>query len=808
MRHRYCELIAVFLVAFASLLFEITATKIFEFSVWANYAYLVISTAMFGFGLSGVILTCWPKLLQIKETTFLFSCALLSGITFFTAFHVMNTVPIHLPSFPDGVLRELLNITAVFVSMGVPFAFIGLIIGFLFEKRGSKANIYYFADLVGAGLGCFALVPLIQLIQPQGLVVLASGTAIVGAFTFLIGSEGPSRKLNAVGTVAAVAAAVLTALWTPRAADHIALKVHVSKRSFKDDLEKGNIEATKWSALSRVDIADMSGSRKRVWIAGGVNESAIVNFDGDFESLAAKREALLERAAKFLHHKAIPHTIKTNHTVCVIGTSGGEDSLYGLMMGARHVLGIEMDPAIAEFVTVDYRDYAGGLFTDGKYSELVVDEGRSYLRRSNREFDLIHQVNNFTPIAFQNGSLNLSETYLLTVESFRDFYDHLTDDGILAISRWGTIRMLSVAVEMFRQMGMSPEEYSKRLFVGEGSQWHVNTFMMKKSPFTEGEIDTLYNFYESGDHERKILYAPHRTEDLPDIDNNLYYQIATSQDPSKFWRLGCFNFEPSTDKRPFFNHFKILGLQDRNRDEMPMLPGEIYHVEAPNKLDKRVPKGDLPPLIILLEGLLLSTVFFGIPMFSKRELRETLRQNRRPLGYFAFLGIAFIFVEICLIQKLVLFLGAPVYSMASVLASLLVFAGLGSLCSGIMKPSVKNLRILLLIVALVVLAVHFGTPAITGRFLGSSLPVRMLVAILFTGIAGFFMGMPMPSGIRHLKATGKQIIPWGWAVNGYFTVIGTALSVLIAVNFGFTTVFAIAAILYVSAPLFLGKEPS
>lgn len=805
MRRRCFELIAVFLVAFASLLFEITATKIFEFSVWANYAYLVISTAMFGFGLSGVILTRWPGLLKIKESSFLFTCALLSGITFFTAFLVMNTVPIHLPSFPDGVIRELLNVTAVFVSMGIPFVFIGLIIGFLFERRGNMANVYYFADLVGAGLGCFALVPLIGTVQPQGLVVLATGMSVLGALTFFIGSEDISGKCTIVASVAAVAVIAGTFWWMPVAADHIALKVHVPKRSFREDLKKGNIEATKWSALSRVDIAGMARNRKRVWIAGGVNESAIVEFDGDFEALASKRDALLKRAGKFLHHKAIPHTLKTNHTVCVIGTSGGEDSLYALMMGSRHVLGIEMDPAIAEFVTKDYRDYAGGLFTDGKYSDLVVDEGRSYLRRSNRQFDLIHQVNNFTPIAFQNGSLNLSETYLLTVESFRDFYDHLTDDGILAISRWGTIRMMSVAVEMFRQMGMPPEEYSKRLFVGEGSQWHVNTFMMKKSPFTREEIDTLYEFYEAGEHDRKILYAPHRTEDLPDIDNNLYHKIATSPDPEPFWRLGCFNFSPSTDKKPFFNHFKILGLQDRGRDDMPMLPGEIYHVEAPNKLDKRVPKGDLPPLIVLIEGLLLSTVFFGIPLFSKRELRETLRSNRRPLGYFAFLGIAFIFVEICLIQKLVLFLGAPVYSMAAVLASLLVFAGLGSLCSGIIKPSAGNLQVLLLVVSVVVLAIHFGTPLITNRFLGSSLPVRMIAAILFTGIAGFFMGMPMPSGIRYLKAEGKPIIPWAWAVNGYFTVIGTALSVLIAVNFGFTAVFSIAAALYVSAPLFLRK---
>lgn len=803
MRLRWNELTGIFLTAFATLLFEITATKIFEFSVWSNYAYLIISTAMFGLGLSGVILTRWPDLLRLRAARFLSLSAWLSGLTMLTAFAVLNGVPVHLPEAPQGWFREFLHVGVVFVALGIPFMFFGFAMSYLFTHRGERANAYYFADLLGAGLGCFALVRLISSIEPQGLTVLSAGTAMVGGCFFLLSEERLSRSRVVSAAVVGLAFAAGTAWWAPRFSDQVPLNVHVSKRSFARDLEAGRIEKTGWSALSRVDIAPMGPKRKRVWIAGGVNESSIVRFDGDYEKARAKRDYLLHRASRVLDHKALPHLSKQDHTVCMIGTSGGEDSLYALMAGARKVVGIEMDPMIARFVTEDYREFAGGLFTDGDYSELIVDEGRSFLRRTDRTFDVIQQVNNFTPIAFQNGALNLSETYLLTVESFRDFYDHLNPDGILSISRWGSIRLLSTGVEMFRRMGLEPEQYSKHMVVCQGSQWMINTFLMKKSPFTRAEIDRLFEFFDAGNHNRRILYAPYRTDELPDLEHNLFHKLATAADPEPYWRVGCFNFSPPTDEKPFFNRVKVLGMKDKHRDRLPLLPEEMMQVARSSFIDHRIPKGDFPPIVVLFEGLVLATVFFGVPMFTRRALRQSMRRDKKALGYFACLGIAFIFVEICLIQRLVLFLGAPVYSMAVVLCSLLVFAGVGSLLSGRIPATPRHLRWLLTAVAVAVLVLHVATPLVTRAFLGARLWVRMLVALLLTGMAGLLMGMPMPTGIRFLKHSGKPIIPWAWATNGYFTVLGSALSVLIATTMGFTVVFVVAALVYAAAPWFL-----
>ncbi len=806
MRVRWNELAGIFLAACGTLLFEVSTTKIFEFSLWSNYAFLVVSTAMFGLGFAGVFLTRWPRFLERDSAPFLSFNAAASALTMFTGFLVMNYVPIHLPDAPAGWAAELASVAVVFTALAVPFFFFGLMISYLFERRGEKANVYYFADLVGAGLGSFLLVPLISSIAPQGLVLLCVVLGLAAALLFALDFE--AGRARAVPAAAGGLALLAAAAWfgAPLMAPALPLNVHVNKRSFKKDVEEGRIEATGWSPLSRVDIARFQKNLKRVWIAGGVNESAIRKFDGDFAALRGRREESLAAAAGAIDYIVLPHLSKVDHTVAVIGTSGGHDSLRVLQTGARKVTGIEMDATIARFVTRDYREWAGGLFTDGDYSELVIDEGRSFLRRSGRKFDVIQQVNNFTPIAFANGALNLSENYLLTVESFRDFWEHLSDDGILCINRHGSIRLLSTAVEMLRQLGMKPEEYARHLVVARGPADHISTLMLKKSPFTREEIDRIFAFYEVTQSTRFIHYAPYRTDELADRESNLYYQIATAADPAPYLRVGPYSFAPPTDEKPFFNHFKTIGADDRNRERLPLLPAEVLAVDPPNKIKGRIPKGDLPPLVVLLEAGLMASVFFGLPLLTRADLRSSLRGHFRALGYFACLGVGFIFVEICLIQRLVLFLGAPVYSIAIVFGCLLVAAGLGSFASGAIAPGPRGVRALMFTVAGCILAAHFLMPALTDAFLGSTFAVRVAVAAAITSALGFVMGMPMPTGIRYLKANGKEIVSWAWATNGYFTVVGSALTVVLAVNLGFVAVFLAAAAIYAVAPFFLTAE--
>ena len=155
LRSRWNELLALFVIACASLIFELTTTKIFEYSLWANYAYLVISTAMFGLGMSGILLTRWHALLMIRDTRFLPWASVGAALAFGIGFLLTNYVPIHLPDAPLGWGREMLNVGCVFLGLALPFTFVGLIISYLFEYRGRTENVYYFADLIGGRTGMF-----------------------------------------------------------------------------------------------------------------------------------------------------------------------------------------------------------------------------------------------------------------------------------------------------------------------------------------------------------------------------------------------------------------------------------------------------------------------------------------------------------------------------------------------------------------------------------------------------------------------------------------------------------------------------
>ena len=804
MLKRMNDLTAIFLTAGATLLFEITVTKIFEYSLWGNYAYLVISTAMLGLGFSGVVLTRWSGLLKIESRYFLSMSAFLCSLMMVIAYIIINYVSIHLPEAPSGWGIELLHVAINFVALASPFFFFGLVISYIFEKRADNAGIYYGADLLGAGIGSFVLLFMISAWEPQGLVAFSVLITMLASLLFLYQNSSETPMAKKVAWCALVVLLVAGAICVPfRTSNWSDLKVHVSKRNYLNEMGAGVIEASGWSTLSRVDIAPMGEWMKRIWISGGINESSIYQFDGDFETLRAGAPENIKHAQSIVHYDVLPYLLKTNATVCMIGTSGGSDTMNALRYGARKVVGVEMDPMIAYYVTNVYSEFAGNLFNDGDYTELVVDEGRSYLKRTDRKFDVIQMVNNYTPIAFANGALNLSETYLLTVESFKEFYDRLTDDGILCLNRHGVIRMVSTAVEMFRRMGMKPSEYSKHMVVCRGPRIESWTFMLKKSPFTPEEIEILDDYYKGGALQWGLVYAPY-FDDLPDLENNLYYKFATADNPEDYYDVGAFRFSPPTDNKPYYNHWKVLGRQDRKRHQLKLLPEEISSTVPVSKVDKRIDQGDLPPLIVLVESIFMSMLFIGLPLFSKKEMRDKLKNNVHNLWYFACLGIAFILIEICLIQRLVLFLGAPVYSISTVLGSLLVFAGVGSLVANRIVIRENTVEMVLWMTTAVVVFLHLMIPVITDLFLHLAFSGRMCITIGLVGIFGFFMGMPLPTGFRYLKSmNSEQIIPWAWAINGCFTVIGSALTVVIAPNYGFSVVFFLAAALYAIAPLFL-----
>ena len=168
-------------------------------------------------------------------------------------------------------------------------------------------------------------------------------------------------------------------------------------------------------------------------------------------------------------------------------------------------------------------------------------------------------------------------------------------------------------------------------------------------------------------------------------------------------------------------------------------------------------------------------------------------------------------------QKLVIFLGHPTYALSVVLTSLLASAGLGSLWSGRIKQIRREHLVLIMlgvlaVVAANVLFVNFLLP----ELLGLDLWLRVLIVVAMLVPTGLVLGMPFPSGIRVVEQMCPHLIPWGWAINAFFSVFGSIFCIVLSMAIGFSNVFYVAAGVYVVGLLFMktssdaedGQEPA
>jgi hypothetical protein len=186
---------------------------------------------------------------------------------------------------------------------------------------------------------------------------------------------------------------------------------------------------------------------------------------------------------------------------------------------------------------------------------------------------------------------------------------------------------------------------------------------------------------------------------------------------------------------------------------------------------------------------------------------------RRPgwlsiLGYFACLGLGFILIEVGLLQRLILLLGKPVYSLAVILSTMLLASGCGSFVSGRIGPTRLAARLSVLLCGACGLLVAYALflPNVLSALLGAPWPVRLVAAVALVAVPGFLLGMPFPSGLRALERIGaRSLVPWVWGINGAMSVMASVAGIILAIEFGYTAVFLLGAGCYGLAAVLLRR---
>jgi hypothetical protein len=393
------------------------------------------------------------------------------------------------------------------------------------------------------------------------------------------------------------------------------------------------------------------------------------------------------------------------------------------------------------------------------------------------------------------GAFALSENNLYTTDAFRDYLSHLTDDGLVAVTRWGfeppreSLRLISLAMEALGQLGEAdPAAHVMVGRQGTAQGWGAkDTVLIARKPFTA----------EDGARVRAVIDEAHMTAVyLPGVEvHNQFWDLLHSPNPEEYQRHYKFDISPVTDNRPFF----FYTVQPR---DLWTFMTTASHDSADYKINKAVP---------LLFGLMaVSLVATALILLAPPlVLGARLPQHAGVRGfllYFLFVGAGYILIEVGLIQKFVLFLGHPVYALAVVIFSMLVSSGLGSFWSRRLLGKnegrlIKALGSVALLAAALALILSWLLSALVWLPLG--LKAALTVALIAP--LGFAMGMPFPTALARLEEWHAPSVRWAWSLNAASSVLGSVGALVCAIYLGLVQTLIIGGIFYLAALAVVAK---
>jgi hypothetical protein len=818
----------VALVSATLLMTELALTRIFSVVMYYHFAFLAISIALFGISASGVFAYVARRRLDRYDSdallaieSLVYACGTIAALFWLVRLRVgLNYSP-----------HNLVLMLTIYALAAIPFFSGGLVVTLAISRLSSQVNAVYAADLIGAAAGCLILIPLLDRLGAPGVVLAAAGLSVGAAILF-----APTRLAGRI----AAAGAVVIALPLAGQVSGVAGFDVVDTKGHRGD----RVLFSKWNSFSRIGVYDREHGDWSLSPAykGPLPETRFMDIDSaastpilhvvpdlsnaqylryELTALAyhlaaargsgvgASRQRPLTSNANDARNQLAPSPeprAPSGFTALVIGPGGGRDLVSALVFGASRVDGVEINPIIANDVMRDrFKEFSGGIYTNPRV-HIAVDDGRSFVRRTPDRYDVIQASLVDTWAATAAGAYTLTENTLYTVEAFDDYLDHLTSDGMLTITRWVAdgLRLVSLAQAACERRGWSAAD---RLAIVR--QDRVATFLLKKSPFTAAEITQLRSVSDRLGFD--VLYAPGAAGDSDGSDDRPqttapaqdvvvdgaatgdYARLIRASDREQFYAAYRSDIRPTTDDRPFFFHTTKLERQFDVAFGKSMLFGN--------------------GLSALMTLLAISTAL--VALFVVGPLVVTERGHQRPRGwgawlvYFGALGAGFMLIEVSVLQRFVLLLGHPVYSLTVTLFSLLLGTGLGAAWSRRLDPATLRRACAVAVVAVAAVALLFvvGAEPIVRWAIPLPRSLRMLVAVAMLVPIGVVLGVPMPTGLRLLSRTAPQMVAWAWGINGALSVLGATLAIFVAMNWGFRTTLIAASATYLIGASALLKTP-
>lgn len=841
-------LAGVFLVSAATLAVEVLQTRLYSYMLWHHLTYMVVTVTLLGFAAGGALLALWPRIgclggdpgIPVSLCASLFGLSLLGAFALLTH-HPLDTLEIE----KDRSRYFLLFLTYAYLIF--PFLFSGLAVAVALQEYREAVHRVYLWNLLGSAIGSFLFVLSIRPLGGPGCLFAFVSLGGLAALAALPGRGRLPRASRGARSAAFVLGGLATLAWPflalfPEAADALVpIRAAPSKAQTlygriyprfeaffkKQDPEyRGTdpgLRRTIWTPLCRLDAVpipkDLERDRRdREDPEGGPRGQVHVFQDGDAPTViwgkGYAREHEYDR-----HFYGLGYRLVSKPRVLVIGPGGGNDVETALHFGAVHVDAVDINGDTLRMVREDFGDYTGGLY-DRPEVRVVHSEGRSYLRREGGDYDLIQMSGTDTYAALSSGSYIFSESYLYTAEALEDLCAHLGGKGVLSIIRFRfeppreCLKLVGTAAVALRRFGIEDArrhvlviDQEDRQAMGIAKQLGLTQLakeplryaltLIRRTPFSKEEVDEIRRALPPLDQGNLVLhrlhYAAGTSPEDPGTEYGRLLDALGKGGLDDFLRSYPYRVEPATDDKPFFFNFyswsDLEGFGGGSDEGYAALTGSepigLYILAA-----------------LLVQTLAAALLLVILPLFRLGFLGKTGGNGRlRVLAYFGALGLAYLLVEIATIQKYVLYLGHPTYSLTVGLASFLFFSGLGSAWAGRLRGG-RRIAVAASFLVVALLLLHaLVVPRLLSWTLGWPEAARILIAVATLAPIAVAMGMPFPTGLGILGRRAPGTIPWAFGINGTASVLASILSIILAMEGGFTLVLVLAAGLYLLAGL-------
>ncbi len=756
-------LLVIGLVSLSLVASEMIWTRIFSAELFYTFAFLTLSIAVLGLGLGALSLRFFDRLGNARNVAgLLVISALIAAIG--PVVVIKLGLEFSQLLFSPGMLGKFL--LAVLV-LGLPYFCAGAALASMFKTHHEHMDQLYMGDLLGAGIGVLlALLTMNKLGTPAAVFLIPVPTLIAA---MLVGK----RRLKLVAIVLCAGALGILP-WSDAMLE-------------TERKERAPVIYKHWDAMAKIKVFDYGPEARGINIDNVAN-TPIIAFDGDWPGP---------------EDEPVDWDINVGNlvgrfdqaTFLSLGSGGGTDVLQALSHGAAEIHAVEVNPHINKMMlegdpggylqlqdengetrTFDTSDVFSGEIYKNPKVRVISEDARTYVRRFSNKFDVIYSLSSNTFAALGSGSFAFAENYLFTVEAFVDYWNSLSPKGFLMIEhQFYMPRLVSDVLLALSELGI--EKPGSHIAVYKLPNLKRHVLLLSKTEFSDDLRQTALGPLNSEDRASKHLVYP-RTVDAED---NLINRIV-----EQGWQKVALDAEvdvsPTYDDRPFVAQMGLWKNFEFEKLKSVHPIGDVFGFP----LSKAI-------MVLIIAVILVIVLPLNLlPYLGKRE-----KLSAGSWAYFFTIGLAFMIIEIILIQKYTLIIGASIYSIATVLLTLLIASGIGARVTHKFADATPFFGILIWVLLLLLMD---GFLINTTYML--PMPMRAVAVSLLVFPLGFFMGMPFVKGVLRVG----ELVDWGFAVNGAASVLGATLAIILAFNFGYANTLIVATLLYVIAGVLLSRS--